>query len=117
MTDPREEKLPKWVQYELARLRRRNEDLTRTVSQLNGGVPAFGIVRGGWNREQDRPVMFDPYDTLTIVLGDGMHDPANLYRQRYIDIQRVDGRLLLRSSGSLHIEPWASNSVYIDSSN
>lgn len=104
--DPREPKLPKWVQEEIRVLRMRLREADRHIEELRANNPDSNVQvmdyqRGNWNLPNGAVVEFTVRETP--------HGRQNVIRVNVAS----DGRLYLNGDYSLNIHPQASNCFYV----
>lgn len=105
LPDPREAKLPKWVQQELSHLRRREEELTALTRQI---PREEGTV---WSLDGDatwKPISAETWLRLSVV------DPDGNDRFRGFDVCLTSGRLEISvGDGRIAASPETPNSLDI----
>lgn len=102
-SDPREAKLPKWVQAELAALRRKLDDLAADFEEY-----------ADKEMPDDAVAVANPYDEhprLAARKGEQVQFKLGGYRHVIAEVDPYDGSLVLQASQSVRIEPLASNHV------
>lgn len=110
--DPREPKLPVWVQDKLAGLRRRIERLEQLVKETELATDPEGsevvitrfdpVIRPG-------PIGLGR-STITFKLPNTMKG-----HERYVEADVRDGWVYIRGSDGLVVRPSAANSIYVRS--
>ncbi|WP_036959207.1 DUF7239 family protein [Promicromonospora kroppenstedtii] len=101
--DPREAKLPKWVQAELERLRSKLDDLAADFEEY-----------ADKEMPDDAVAVANPYDEhprLAARKGEQVQFKLGGYRHVIAEVDPYDGSLVLQASQSVRIEPLASNHV------
>lgn len=100
-TDPREAKLPKWVQAEFARLRRALDDVRADFEEY-----------ADKEMPEDAVAVANPYDEhprLAARKGEEVRFTLGAYRHVDVKLDEFDRSLVVRGSAGVRIEPLASN--------
>lgn len=110
--DPREERLPKWAQSELERLRMQLREAERTIRDLRGDIPdsdTFASVSGVLS--EDVPLPRGARVSFRIK-GDNQHwDTIYAYLTR----SRWDGpRLYVAGTQPIRVHPQSGNSIAVE---
>jgi hypothetical protein len=109
MNDPREQRLPRWAQQELAHLRSQLKTAQTNLREAYGARPGATAVVNPY--DEARPVAWGPYDTIRFTTDGSPYDPER--DQPYIDVRFTDSALRVQASSMLIVRPWASNVAHI----
>lgn len=110
--DPREERLPKWAQSELGRLRMRLREAERTIRDLQGDIPdsdTFASVSGVLS--EDVPLPRGARVSFRLK-GDERHRDTIV---AYLTRSRWDGpRLYVSGTQQIRVHPQSGNSIAVE---
>lgn len=109
--DPREERLPKWAQGELADLRRKLREAKATIRELREDIPDSDTFVEGrvYGEDPDRPLPRGA--RLAFMLGD---KPGRGSVRAYVARESWAGtRLYLNGDRVLRIDPQSGNALYV----
>lgn len=107
VSDPREDRLPKWAQETLRRYREDIDDLRRALDEAKGVDPRHPVaVRDPYGEAV--PVAWDRYDSVRFFL----RNTGN--QSQWIDVRRArTGEIEVVASSAIHIRMQASNVMYL----
>lgn len=105
--DPREERLPRWVQEKLSSLRMEVNVQARIIAELKAEIPETNTFVSDYVRG-DTPL--PPNARIDFVLGDDSRADMSRKVQVYIS---QEGVLEIQGGRTLAVEPRASNSLRI----
>ncbi|MDQ1041534.1 hypothetical protein QFZ75_008036 [Streptomyces sp. V3I8] len=100
--EPREDKLPDWVQRKLALLRQRLADERRTSAALRGGIEETDTFIGHYDIRPDQ--LLEPGSDITFV-------PDLARPNQTINCKIAEGRLIVHATNTLVIRPTYNNGL------
>jgi hypothetical protein len=106
MNDPREVKLPRWAQEELARARQEATDAKERLATYEATLSKTSVWHGNY---VDPPIYLPEHTQVHWQMREGSKtfDTITVHRDDHHG-------LLLHGSTSIRLLPGASNSIYVD---
>lgn len=106
MPDPREAKLPKWVQEELRVLRRKLSDEQAAREELRGNIPDANVFVRDYLRN-DRPLPVDARVAFHLTPDDGRV-------RNSVSVHIENGKLRIQGDCMILVRPTSGNSLTIE---
>jgi hypothetical protein len=113
MNDPREVKLPRWAQEELAKARQEAADATKKLNEHLEQLPKTGV----WYGKYENPIYIPDGDQVHWQMREGSKKTfgtISVFKAVKSPEWGAGGRLIVNGDRSLQVLPSASNTVYID---